>query len=111
MMAKIEARLRQHGNDHWVAVLEEAGVPCGPVNYRAHLHTDPQARELNLIWELENRDLGNYRVTGHPIRFLKTPAVPRKAAPAMGEHNEALLREHGYSDEEIARLRETRVIR
>lgn len=111
MMAKIEARLRQHGNDHWVAALEEAGVPCGPVNYRAHLHTDPQARELNLIWELENRDLGNYRVTGHPIRFLKTPAVPRKGAPAMGEHTEALLREHGYSDEEIARLRETRVIR
>lgn len=111
MMARLEERLKQHGNDHWVEVFEAAGVPCGPVNYRADLQTDPQAQELDLIWELENRDLGKYKVTGHPIRFLKTPSRPRAGAPSMGEHSEAVLREAGFDDGVIARWREQGVIR
>lgn len=111
MMKTIEARLREHGNAHWMPVLEAAGVPCGPVNYRADLYTDPQAQALGLVWELDNRGIGSYKASGHPIRFLKTPVLPGKGAPSLGEHTEAVLREAGYGADELVQLRTAGVIR
>ena len=110
-MRVIEEHLKLESNRHWMQVLEAAGVPCGPVNYRSDLYTDPQAQALNLVWELENRDLGKYKTSGHPIRFLKTPALPGKGAPALGEHTAAVLRQFGYGDEEIARLKATGIVK
>ena len=83
MMKTIESRLAAHGNAHWMQVLEAAGVPCGPVNYRADLYTDPQAEALGLVWQLENRDIGTYKASGHPIRFSRTPVQPGKGAPSL----------------------------
>ncbi|MBL0727409.1 CaiB/BaiF CoA-transferase family protein [Piscinibacter sp. HJYY11] len=111
MMKTIEARLREHGNAHWMAVLEAAGVPCGPVHYRADLYTDPQAEALGLIWELHNRDLGAYKASGHPIRFSKTPVQPGRGAPSLGEDTEAVLRQAGYGDDDMARLKAAKVVR
>jgi len=110
-MRVIEDCLKRKSNQHWMRILEEAGVPCGPVNYRSDLYTDPQAEALNLIWEVENRDLGKYKTSGHPIRFLKTPAVPGKGAPALGEDTAAVLRQFGYGDEQIARLKAAGVVK
>ncbi|MBC7954581.1 MAG: CoA transferase [Cytophagales bacterium] len=111
MMKTIENRLKEHGNDHWMQVLEAAGVPCGPVNYRANLYTDPQAQALGLVWELHNRDIGSYKATGHPIRFLKTPVLPGKGAPSLGEHTDAVLQQFGYGADEVVRLKEERVVK
>lgn len=111
MMKTIESRLKQHGNAHWMQVLEAAGVPCGPVNYRADLYTDPQAQALGLVWQLENRDLGPYKASGHPIRFEKTPVLPGKGAPSLGEHTEAVLQEFGFNADQVARLKADRAIR
>jgi crotonobetainyl-CoA:carnitine CoA-transferase CaiB-like acyl-CoA transferase len=111
LMRRIEARLKQNTNGHWLQVLEAAGVPCGPVNYRVDLYEDPQVEALNLIWELENRDLGAYKVSGNPVRFSKTPVTPTSGAPSLGEHSEAVLREAGYGAEDIARLKQGGVVR
>jgi len=111
MMKTIENRLKEHGNEHWMQVLEAAGVPCGPVNYRADMYTDPQAQALGLVWELNNRDLGGYKAAGHPIRFLKTPVLPGKGAPSLGEHTDAVLQQFGYGAAEVAQLKEARVVK
>ena len=110
-MRVIEEHLKRESNLHWMRVLEAAGVPCGPVNYRSDLYTDPQAKELNLIWELENRDLGKYKASGHPIRFLKTPVLPGRGAPALGQDTDILLRKFGYDGAEIARLKAAGVVK
>lgn len=111
MMKTIEAHLREHGNAHWMQVLEAAGVPCGPVHYRSDLYTDPQAQALGLVWELHNRDLGSYKASGHPIRFGKTPVQPGKGAPSLGEHSGAVLQEAGYTADEVDRLKAAGVVR
>jgi formyl-CoA transferase/CoA:oxalate CoA-transferase len=101
LMRIIEGHLRMHPNAYWLQKLEQAGVPCAPVNYRSDLYTDPQAQALGLVWDLNNRDLGRYKASGHPIRFSKTPVRPGKGAPVVGEHSGPLLREFGYSDADI----------
>ena len=111
LMRVIEQQLRLHPNSHWLQKLEAAGVPCAPVNYRSDLYTDPQAAALNLIWNLNNRDLGSYKASGNPIRFSKTPVLPGKGAPAFGEHSGALLQEFGYSDAEIVALTASAVVK
>jgi crotonobetainyl-CoA:carnitine CoA-transferase CaiB-like acyl-CoA transferase len=111
LMRVIEGRLRTQPNAYWLQKFEAAGVPCAPVNYRADLYTDPQAAALGLIWDLNNRDLGKYKASGHPIRFSKTPVLPGKGAPVVGEHSDPLLREFGYSDAQIAAFKASGVVK
>jgi formyl-CoA transferase len=111
MMRKIEARLREEPNAHWLERLEAAGVPCSPINYAANLYEDPQAEALGMMWELENEALGKYKTIGHPVRYSKTPARPKKGAPVVGEDTAAVLLEAGFSEEEIRRYREAGVVK
>jgi crotonobetainyl-CoA:carnitine CoA-transferase CaiB-like acyl-CoA transferase len=111
LMRTIEARLLTQPNDHWIRLLESAGVPCGPVNYRSDLYDDPQAAALDLVWELNNRELGNYKASGNPIRFSKTPVHAGHGAPVFGEHTDRLMHEFGFDAAAVSLLREGGVIR
>jgi len=111
IMRVMETRLKAASSNSWLQQFEAAGVPCTRVNYRSDMYTDPQAQALGLVWELENRDLGKYKATGHPIRFSQTPVVPKHGAPALGEHSEALLEEFGYGKGEIAALKTSGVVK
>jgi CoA:oxalate CoA-transferase len=64
-----------------------------------------------MIWELNNRDLGTYKASGHPIRFSKTPVEPGAGAPVLGENTETILQEIGYGDQDIARLKAAGIIK
>jgi crotonobetainyl-CoA:carnitine CoA-transferase CaiB-like acyl-CoA transferase len=86
-------------------------VPCGSVNYRSDLYTDPQANALNLIWDLKNQDLGSYKASGNPIRFSKTPVMPGNGSPILGQHTDAVLKGCGYDDAQIATLRSNQVVK
>ncbi len=105
LMQEIETKMKTQPSEFWLQKLEAAGVPCGRVNYRSDLYQDPQVQALDLVWELENRDLGAYRASGHPIRFSRTPVRPGTGAPALGEHTDLVLQEFGYSPDDLGRLR------
>jgi crotonobetainyl-CoA:carnitine CoA-transferase CaiB-like acyl-CoA transferase len=110
-MRTIEQRLLQKPNAHWLAQLEAAGIPCGPVSYRPNLYEDPQVQALDMMWKLENAELGTYRSPGHPIRFSKTPAAKSSGTPTLGQHTRALLSELGYTEEQIAGLQQGSVVK
>jgi len=111
IMRTIEATLKTNTSDHWLKKLEAAGIPCGRVNYRSDLYQDEQARALNLMWELDNRDLGKYKATGNPIRFSKTPVQPKSGSPVLGEHSEQVLQTFGFDSEEIAALKQSGTVK
>jgi alpha-methylacyl-CoA racemase len=64
-----------------------------------------RAREM--VVEVEQPELGPVRLLGHPIKLSRTPADPTRPAPALGEHTEEVLREAGFSDDEVASLLES----
>jgi len=110
LMHTIEIALKTQPSEHWLSRLEAAGVPCGRVNYRSDLYSDPQAQALGLIWELQNGDLGTYKATGHPIRFSETPVKPGSGAPTRGEHSVSVLKAFGYSEEDIEQLAQQGIV-
>jgi crotonobetainyl-CoA:carnitine CoA-transferase CaiB-like acyl-CoA transferase len=110
-MHEIEQRLLQNTNEHWVARLEAAGVPCGPVSYRPDLYEDPQVQALEMMWRLDNAQHGSYLAPGHPIRFSKTPVRAGKGSPTLGENTAEVLAEIGYSEAAVSELRVAGIIK
>jgi len=95
---------------YWVDTLEKSEIICAPVNRFGDLLNNPQVLENNLIAEHESVDLGHTKQTGMLINLSKTPGKLQRAAPGLGQHNEEVLMELGYSEQEISLLREKRVI-
>ena len=66
---------------------------------------DPQVIYNEMIQNISHPVAGDIRVVNCPIGFSKTPASIRKAPPLLGEHNEEILKELGYTDEKIDELK------
>jgi crotonobetainyl-CoA:carnitine CoA-transferase CaiB-like acyl-CoA transferase len=94
----------------WVERLLGGGVPAGPI-YRMHeVMEDPQVRHREMVVELPHPRAGRIRVNGIPVKLSETPGAVISPPPRLGEHSEAILREVGCPDQEIAALRRDRVI-
>jgi crotonobetainyl-CoA:carnitine CoA-transferase CaiB-like acyl-CoA transferase len=89
----------------WIALLENAAVPCGPINDLAGVFADPQVRHRGLRVDLPHAAGGSAPQVANPIRYSATPIDYRRAPPLLGQDTEAILRELGRSDAEIAALR------
>ena len=94
----------------WIALLEPAAVPCGPINDLAGVFADPQVKHRALHVEMPHAAGGNAPQVANPIRLSATPIDYRLAPPLLGQDTEAVLRELGRSDEAIAALRTAGVI-
>ncbi len=86
--------------DGWVARLEEAGIPSGPMLDIEQMTSHPQATARDMVQEIEQ----GLRVIGHPVKYSETPAGIRQGAPMLGEHTGDVLAEAGYSTDEIQAL-------
>lgn len=95
---------------HWVDLLNEAGVPCGPVYTVPQLVDDPQIRHLGVVQQTQTTDGTPIRVITQPVTLSRTPAHVVTAAPHWGEQTDEVLREAGFDEAEIARLRADGVI-
>ena len=95
---------------HWLASLDAAQVPCGPVNDVAAAFAQPQARAREMETLVEHPRLGAVRQVGLPYKLSATPASIRSAPPLLGEHADEILGELGYDEKVIATLRANAVI-
>lgn len=102
----LASRLREE----WIAALEQAGVPCGPINDLAQVFEDPQVRHRGLRVEAAHPIAGNVPLVASPIRLSSTP-VRHAAPPLLGEHTrEVLVETLGMDDAEVAALRAKGVV-
>jgi crotonobetainyl-CoA:carnitine CoA-transferase CaiB-like acyl-CoA transferase len=106
LAAEIEAITLREPVRHWLDLLEANDIPCGPINDYAQVFADPQVRARGMIVEGEHPTLGRVKTLGSPIKMSATPPDVSRRAPMFGEHTDDVLREAGYTADEIARLRE-----
>jgi crotonobetainyl-CoA:carnitine CoA-transferase CaiB-like acyl-CoA transferase len=101
--AEMEAVLTTATSDHWVEVLEAAGVPCGPVYDYAQLFADPQVRHRGLVQHASDPELGGVPHIRTPIKIGKSVRV-RTVAPKLGQHNAEIFGRLGVTEAEINQL-------
>ena len=106
----IQDVFREHGVEHWVTLLNDAGVPAGPVYTVPQMFQDPQVRHLGVARTLPAWQGGERSFITQPVTLARTPADLARTAPGWGEHTDEILREAGYDDSTIARFHETGVV-
>ena len=100
----LTARFRARTTSDWLARLEAAGVPAGPVLSIGEMLTDPQVLARQMVVEVEHSRLGKMKTLGPPVKFSATPGRVSHGAPQLGQHTREVLKEYGYSEEEIDKL-------
>ncbi|WP_025052499.1 CaiB/BaiF CoA transferase family protein [Sulfitobacter noctilucae] len=97
----LNSYIRQDTTENWLARMEAAQLPAGPVNDILQMHADPQAQHREMILEVDHETAGPVKTIGHPVKFSRTPAQVTQAAPRLGQHSRTVLAEFGYETTQI----------
>jgi CoA:oxalate CoA-transferase len=103
--------MKTRTTQEWIEELEQARIPCGPVNTIDQVANDPQVAARGMIIEVRHPEAGTFSVVNTPFKFSRTPCRAEQASPELGEHTRYILsRLAGMTGEEISRLENMGVI-
>jgi crotonobetainyl-CoA:carnitine CoA-transferase CaiB-like acyl-CoA transferase len=106
----LEAVFATRSVAEWLAALERAGVPAGPVYNIEQVYRDPQVQAREMVVSVEHPKAGPTKNIGMPVKLSATPGQIRRPAPTLGEHTDEILRELGISHQSIQTLRERKAV-
>ena len=101
---------RQKTSAEWVKLMNEAGVPCGPIYTINQTFADPQVQHLAMAQPVHSPVLGDINIVGHPVSHGEKRQPVRNPAPELGQDNEDVLTSIGYTKDQIADLAHRGVI-
>lgn len=101
---KLQRMFRSDTAEHWIGLLDAAGLPVGRVLELEEALTDPQARHHEMVVEIDHPVAGQVRTTGSPIRLDGGPARSDLVPPALGQHTRSVLLELGVDEATIEEM-------
>ena len=96
--------------DEWIKTLQEANIPCSPIQSVDQFMGHPHVAANNLIVEMEEEKLGKTREMNIPVELSGTPGKIVGPSPKLGQHTQEILSDLGYTKTEIDRLKRNKVI-
>ncbi len=103
---EIEAITVTRTTAEWIDIMNEAGVPAGEINDIGQVFDNPQVHHLGLAQPVTSQERGETQLVGQPIIMSRTPSQIASPPPLAGQHSKAILKEIGYSDDEIAAMKD-----
>ncbi|MFL2819283.1 MAG: CaiB/BaiF CoA transferase family protein [Candidatus Puniceispirillales bacterium] len=97
-------------SDEWVEKLEKVGVPCGPINSIDKVFNDPQVKHLGIAQSIETIPFGQTELVSQPFNLSRSPSIMKQRPPEKGEHNEDVLLDLGFSNEELNGFKSKKII-
>ncbi|MCP1914533.1 formyl-CoA transferase [Bradyrhizobium elkanii] len=108
--AEIERCTVTKSTETWVRELNEAGVPCGPIYAIDQMFEDAQVKYLGIAQDVPNDEDRHIRLVGQPVTLSRTPSKMVVRPPEFGEQTDEVLKEFGFGSDEIAKLRDAKVV-
>jgi formyl-CoA transferase len=102
---QLEEHFRKRDTAAWIEILNKAGVPSGPIYSIDQAFDDPQVKTLGMV-----QKVGDIPYLGQPVTLSRTPSHAYAHPPKQGEHTDAILRELGYRDGDIADLKKKGIV-
>ena len=110
LMEQLGSIFATRSSADWLERLESVGVPAGPIYKLDEVFADPQVQHLGIAVPCHHPARGDIRIVGQPVELSRTPADIVSMTPELGEHTDQVLRELGYADPDIERLRAAKVV-
>jgi formyl-CoA transferase len=108
--AAIEARTKTKTSVEWIDLFNEVGVPCGPIYTIDQVFADEQVKHLGVA-QTGTRPDGSAEVfVGQPFSLSRTRTAIAATPPELGQHTDEVLKEFGFSSDEIAALHRAKVV-
>jgi len=108
--AEIDQITATRPSAEWLEKLNKAGVPCGPIYSIDQMFADPQVKHLGLAQPVPTKDGRSLSVVAQPFSLSRTPSRMAAPPPDVGEHTDEVLKEFGFSAQEIEELRKAKVV-
>jgi crotonobetainyl-CoA:carnitine CoA-transferase CaiB-like acyl-CoA transferase len=108
--AEIAGYMAARTSAEWVALLNNAGVPCGPIYAIDEMFADPQVQHLGIAQSVTKKDKSKMRLVGQGVTLSRTPSRLAARPPELGEHTDAVLKEFGFSARDIAALHKAKAV-
>jgi formyl-CoA transferase len=108
--AEIDTYTARKSSAEWIEIMNEAGVPCGPIYSIDQVFADPQVKHLAIAQSVKKKDKGTLTVVGQPVALSRTRSRIAAPPPGLGQHTDQVLKEFGFSAKDVAMLRKVNAI-
>ena len=102
--------LKTRPTEEWLPLLEQSGVPCGPVLTLDQVYEHPQVKARQMDIEIEHPIAGRTHAIGFPVKYSATPPHIYRPAPVLGQHTFQVLEALGITPEQCRQLESAGVV-